>query len=178
MDIDERWGKALSETEIIRPRVLDLMTFSSTEIPYILLSESSINEGDTVVRRGTVVVEKPALVLPFGLPRFDGFDLDKEKKRAEDLISNFLLVRGIKLPSLKYNNVTYSVDVFEGELKRAIDKYRNMLQKEENVSSGLIVGPEECWQFSLLIFVSSQVVKSADGDIKRLMEDYRKKREE
>ena len=46
-----------------------------------------------------------------------------------------------------------------------------LLQQHENVHSGLIAGPEDCWQFSVILFVCSQVARSADGDIKRLLDD-------
>ena len=85
------------------------------------------------------------------------------------MITNFFLVRGIEFPSLKYNNKTYSLDIFEGRLSRAIEKYTQELQKEENVTSGLIIGPEDCWQFSVLIFICMQIVRSADNDIKSFM---------
>lgn len=175
MDIEERWEKALEKTEVIRPRVQELLTFSHTDLLYIFLSESSINVGDTVVRKGSVVVEKPSLILPLGLPHFEGFDFEKEPEINEDMVTNFLLVRGVKFPSLNYNNRTYSLDIFEGRLSKAIEQYRDRLQREEDVLTGLIIGPEDCWQFSLLIFVCSQVVKSADGDIKRLLEQLKKK---
>ena len=175
MDIQERWEKALEKTEIIRPRIQELLTFSSTEAPYIFLSESTINVGDTVVRKGSVLVEKPSLILPFGLPQFEGFDFEKESDLDEDMIANFLLVRGVKFPSLKYNNQTYSLDIFEDRLKKAIDHYNNKLQREEDVSTGLIVGPEDCWQFAILIFICTQVIKSADGDIKRLLDEFKKR---
>lgn len=175
MDIQERWEKALEKTEIIRPRVQELLTFSHTDLPYIFLSESSINVGDSVVRKGSVLVEKPSLILPLGLPHFEGFDFEKEPEIGEDMVTNFLLVRGVKFPSLNYNNRTYSLDIFEDRLSKAIEQYRDRLQREEDVLTGLIIGPEDCWQFSLLIFVCSQVIKSADGDIKRLLEQFKKK---
>ena len=175
MGIQERWEKALEKTEIIKPRVQELLTFSHTDLPYIFLSESSINIGDTVVRKGSVMVDKPSLILPMGLPQFEGFDFGKESDVKEDMVTNFLLVRGIKFPSLKYNNKTYSLDLFEGRLSKAIDEYRDRLQREENVLTGLVIGPEDCWQFSLLIFVCAQVIKSADGDIRRLLDEFKKK---
>ena len=73
MDIQELWERALKNTEIIRPRVQELHTFSSTQLPYVFLSESSINAGDTVVRKGEVLVEKPSLILPADSPQFEGF---------------------------------------------------------------------------------------------------------
>jgi hypothetical protein len=175
MDIQEKWEKALENTEIIRPRIQELSTFSHTDLPYILLSESSINIGDSVVRKGSILVEKPSLILPLGLPRFEGFDFENESDINEDMVANFLIVRGIRFPSLKYNNRTYSLDIFEGRLKKAIESYQDKLQREEDVATGLIVGPEDCWQFSVLIFVCTQVIRSADGDIRKLLDEFKKR---
>ena len=174
MDIEKSWERALEKTEIIRPRIQELLTYSSTELPYVFLSESTINVGDTVIRRGSVVVDRPSLILPSGLPRFEGFEFEEDARKAEDAVSHFLLVRGIKFPSLKYNNKTYSLDLYEGQLKKAIESSLDELQRKEDVTTGLLIGPEDCWQFSILIFVCSQIVRSADGDIKRLLKDYRK----
>ncbi len=58
MDIEKTWEKALKYTEIIRPRVEPLNTFRTTHLPYIFLTESSVNVGDSVVRKGEVLVEK------------------------------------------------------------------------------------------------------------------------
>ena len=175
MDIHEAWSKALKNTEIIRPRVQSLLTFKDTHVPYILLSESSVNLGDTVVRRGEVIVEKPSLILPPNIPQFDGFDFDEKLEGSKDRIMDFFLVRGMSIPSLHYNNKTYMVDVFEGNLNKAVTHYQEQMQHQENVQSGLMVGPEDCWQFSLIIYICSQIVKNADVDIRKLLDEYKKK---
>ena len=174
MDLPDFWDKALKNTEIIRTRVRGLMTFDDTQVPYILLSESTLNIGDTVVRRGEVVVEKPSLILPPNVPQFKGFDFDIEEGMKENSIVNFLLVRGVTLPSLKYNNFTHSLDLYEDKLNNAIKFYKNQLQYKEDVHTGLVVCPEDCWQFSVLIFICSQIIRNAQTDIKRLMDEYRK----
>ena len=171
MNIQDSWEKAVKKTEIVRPRVSPLSTFSVTHLPYVCLSESVINDGDTVVRRGEVLVEKPSIVLPHNLPQFEGFDFEKEMHVNEDLFKSFLLVRGVQFPGMKYNNKSYSVDVYEGGLSKAIEYHKTMLQQNENVHTGLIAGPEDCWQFSVVLFICSQVFRSADGDIKRLLDD-------
>lgn len=173
MNIQDGWEKALKHTKIIRPRPKDLLTFESTEVPYIFLSESSVNLGDTVVRKGHVTVEKPAIILPSNMPQFDGFDFEKEFRSGQDMLLNFLLVRGISFPSLKYNNKTHSIDVYEGHLEKAIGYYSDKLQQGEDVTNGLVTGPEDSWQFSILIFIATQIVRSADTDIKRLLEKFR-----
>ena len=174
MNPSELWGKAVRKTEIVRPRVLSLETHNVTHLPYICLSESSVNAGDTAVRKGEVLVERPSIVLPFNAPQFAGFDFEKEMNVNEEFFKSFLLVRGVQFPAMKYNNKSHSLDVHEGSLSRSIDHFKAELQKTENVHSGLIAGPEDCWQFSVLLFVCSQVVRSADGDIRKLMDDMRR----
>lgn len=178
MDLQDVWERALKDTQILRPRVHDLDTFSTTQLPYVLLSRSSVNVGDTAVRKGEVIVEKPALILPSQSPQFQGFNFEEELQLNQGLLTNFLIIRGVKFPSLKYNNNTYSVDVYEGELEKATSYYLDRLERQEDVHTGLISGPEDCWQFSLLIFICSQVLRSADSDMQRLLDDFKKRRKD
>jgi len=173
MDIQKSWERALKKTEILRGRIQALLTFSDTHVPYILLSESAMNHGDTVVRRGEVVVQRPNLILPPNIPQFEGFDFNDETVNKDTLI-NFLYVRGIQMPSLRYDNRTHKLDVFEGSLTAAIRRYQSQLQRQENVNTGLLTGPEDVWQFSLMIFICSQIMRNAQTDIQRLLEEYKK----
>lgn len=173
MDMQQAWTKALKQTKIIRSRVLSLHTFEHTKVPYILLSASSINPGDTVVRSGEVMVEKPSLILPPNIPQFEGFSFEDVDANENSLV-NFLLVRGVTMPSLLYSNKTGMLDIFEGKVEDAVSHYGNRLQRQENTTTGLIVGPPDVWQFSLLIFVCSQVAKNSAGDIRRLLEEFRR----
>lgn len=174
MDIQDSWEKALKNTRIIRSRAHDLETFSDTHLPYIFLSEAIVNRGDTVVRKGNILIEKPEIILPSNLPRFEGFDFEKEFDSGHDMLTNFLLVRGVKFPSIKYNNKTLSLKIYDGHIEKAVGYYSDMLQRREEVHSGLVVGPEDCWQFSILIFICSQIAKSANTDLMRLLEHFRK----
>ncbi len=174
MNFQDAWSKALKETEIIRSRILGLQTFESTHVPYVLLSASSINTGDTVVRSGEILVDKPSLILPANIPQFEGFSFEA-LENSEDALINFLLVRGVSLPSLKYNNKSNQLDIYEGKVDQAIKHYGNRFEREENTSTGLIVAPEDVWQFSLLIFVCSQISRSSAVDMRRLLEDFRRR---
>jgi len=175
MDIEKAWDKALKNTEIIRSRVQALLTSETTQVPYILLSESSINMDDTVVRKGKISVQKPSLIVPPNNPQFEGFEFEKEEGLDQDSMINFLLVRGISVPSLKYDNQTNSLDVFEGKLSTAIKHYQSLLQEKENVMTGLVAGPGDVWQFSLLIFICSQIARNAETDIKKLLDEFHRK---
>ncbi len=174
MNIQDSWEKALRKTEILRSRIKPLKTDEATPLPYIFLAESSVNKGDCVVRKGEVLVEKPSIILPSASPQFEGFDFDKEDSFNQNLFTSFLMVRGIKFPSFKYNNKTNSLDIYEGRLQKAIDHYSHELQTKEDIRTGLVAGPEDCWQFSIIIFICNQILRQADGDIKRLLDEYRK----
>jgi len=180
MNFEKMWTKALKHTEIIRARIQALSMAGDTHVPYLLLSESSINMGDTVVRKGEVLVQKPSLFIPPNNPQFEGFDFEKEqgKEFDENSFINFLIVRGISLPSMRYDNKTSSLDIYEGKLSQAIKHHQKKLQQQENVQTGLLVGPEDCWQFSILIFICSQIIKNADQDIQRLLDEYHKKNDD
>ncbi len=175
MDAQSAWEQALRETNIVRSRVIGLQTFSETHVPYILLSPSTINQGDTVVRTGEVLVHRPSLILPPNIPQLEGFNLEGESSFKEDAMINFLMVRGVTLPSMKYDNKIFSLNVFEGKIDDAIGFYGNRMQREENTSAGLISGPDQVWQLSLLIFVCSQIAKNSSTDIRRLLDEYHQK---
>ena len=170
----QAWERALQETDIIRTRVSSLHTFDDTHVPYLFLSPSLINDGDTVVRKGEVVVKRPALILPPNTPRFEGFDFVHEDGADQNAAVNFLLLRGVSVPSMTYNNKTHSLDVFEGNLSRAVSYFANQLEREENVACGLVTGHEEIWPFSVLIFICSQIARNTEVDLRRLMEHHRR----
>lgn len=176
LNFEDMWARAMKQTEIIRSRVKALSTMGDTHVPYVLLSESSINVGDTVVRKGEVLVHKPALFIPPNNPQFQGFEFESDAQFDENSFINFLIVRGINIPSLRYDNHTSSLDIYEGKLSKAISDYDGTLQKQEDVRTGLLAGPEDCWQFSILIFICSQIIKNADQDIRRLLDEYHRKK--
>lgn len=173
MDLEKAWSTALKETEIIRARVAALQTAAETSVPYVLLAESSINVGDTVVRQGEVKVDKPSLILPPNNPQLEGFELEELDSFHQNSMVNFLLVRGISMPSFRYDNRTQAISVFEGNLDEAIRHYQDEFHRQENVTTGLIKGSEEFWPFSILIFMCAQVARNADVDVRKLLERFK-----
>jgi hypothetical protein len=174
-DLQELWDKARRRTEIIRMRLQDLATFDKTVVPYCFLAESSVNRGDTIMRRGSVLIERPGIILPSLSPQFEGFPFDPDLHLGEDALSTFLLIRGIQFPSLKYRHELSALDVLERSLQQALDEQRDRLAAAEDVATGLVVGPEDAWQFSVLLLVGALVVRSAEGDLRRILENWRKR---
>ncbi len=176
MNLDELWEKALNNTQILRSRLSNLFTFEATQLPYIFLAESSVNLGDTVLRKGKVYADKPLIILPKNFPQFEGFKFKEDFATDQEQVRTFLLMRGMNLPSLKYSNLTYKLDIYEGTLNKATDELSKELEKKEDVHTGLITGPEEAWQFSIIIYVSTLAAKSMSSDIINLFNKYRKKK--
>ena len=175
MDMYESWDKARQRTEILRLQLQDLATFDQTLVPYIFLGESALNAGDTVVRKGHVVIERPSIILPNFSPQFEGFAFEEASRFSEEALATFLLVRGIQFPSLKYRHQISSLDLFEGSLQQGIQQVTNQLAAAEDTRTGLVIGPEEAWQFSVLLLVGALVVRSAEGDLRRILEAWRKR---
>lgn len=177
MDLQGLWDRARKGTDILRMQLQDLSTFEATRVPYIFLGESSLNAGDTVVRRGQVVIERPAIVLPNFSPQFEGFEFDPALHLRDDALATFLLVRGIRFPSLKYQHQVSSLDVLEGPLSKAAAHHLRQLAAAEDIRTGLVVGPEDAWQFSVLLLVGTLVVRSAEGDLRRILDAWRRRQQ-
>jgi len=175
VDIEEKWERALEKTEILHSRLRGLLTFEATDLPYVFLGESVVNVGDTIVRKGKIVVDKPLLVLPPHYPQFEGFDFEENLKSNGDKIRTFLLLRGLSFHSLKYTNEISSLEIQEGSLEKASKKIKLDLECKEDVHTGLILGPEDCWQFSIMIYTGSLMSKSAPEDIKKILEKFKNK---
>jgi hypothetical protein len=177
MNLEQKWEKAVRETKIIRYRLRNLLAFDATELNYIVLGASSVNVGDTVVHKGKVVVHRPLIILPHGQrAQFEGFSFEDELELSGDDIRRFLLMRGVSFPQLKYRNEVCHLDVYEGNLDRAVNHYRDQLERREDVQSGLMSGPEDAWQFSVLMYVAAMAARSASSDIERILEELRHNR--
>jgi len=175
MDLEEKWNKALTQTEILRLKISYLSTFETTILPYIFLAESAVNLGDTVVRQGKVLVYRPAIILPEDMPQFEGFEFEKDLQVNAEMVRMFLLVRGISFPSLKYEHEISKLDIYEGSLEKAKSYFKQELERTEDVETGLIIGSEDTWQLSLFIYVGLLVGKSLPSDLKRLWEKLKNK---
>ena len=76
---------------------------------------------------------------------------------------------------MKYKNETYNISVYEGNLEKAIGFFSDQLERKEDTHSGLIVGPEDAWQFSVLIYAAAMAARSASSDIEQIIEKLKRK---
>ncbi len=171
IDLTKKWNEALKKTKIIRLRYTKLNTFNKTFLPYVLISKSSINNNTTVIREGKVEVAPAMVHLPEGFPMFDGFNFYDTTQYHDETIKTFLLVRGVKLPSLKYSNDEIKLDLSEKTVDEVIKEYQEKLSRKEDLDTGIILGIPEVWQFSLLIYIGTIIAKSFDSDIRNIFNE-------
>lgn len=166
MDASREFMRALQETHIHRHRRSRLLTVGTTELPYVLLGESVVNLGDTVVRRGIVRVEQPSIFLLNRPVQLEGFEAEEGDEQKQAVVA---LGRMAHFPPGKYSNIETELDVFDGELGNAVQHYLQHLDNAEDLLTGLLTGPVEVWPLSLLVYVAAMVAQSAPGDVFDLM---------
>ena len=175
MSIEGLWEESLKNTEIVRLPIKRLLTFGDTRFSYIFLASSLVNKGDTVVRKGKLEIDKPRLILPKGGPAFEGFDSENAQGIHDEQLRSFFYVRGLSLPSLMYKNESYETDVFEGSLAKAEKAYLDYIRSEESISTGLVVGKDTSWQFSVLLMGCHLIDTHIDNDLREILNRIRKK---
>lgn len=169
MSFQEDFARAVQETEIHRGRRSRLLTVGSTELPYILLNRSVVNRGDTVVRRGVLRVEEPAILVMQRPHQFEGFG-DESGDRGDAMVA---LGRMAHLPPARYTNKDVVMDVRDGEIDRVLLEIDQQLDASHDERTGLMTGPVEVWHFSLMVYVGHMVRQSASGDMNDLMRRLR-----
>jgi len=169
MSFDEDFTRALQETAIHRGRRSRLLTVGSTDLPYILLNPSVVHRGDTVVRRGVLHVEEPAILLMQRPHQFEGFNDDGDDA-SEALLAVGRLAR---FPPARYSNRDVQMDVMDGSLDSILSKMEHQLDDLQDELTGLISGPVELWYFSLMVYAGQMVKQSATGDVNNLLRRLR-----
>ena len=175
MSLEQLWNEALKETEIVRLPVKRLHTFGSTLLEYIFLGPSTVNQGDTVVRKGKLDIERPTLVLPNNFPSFEGFTSDTSPEIKDDQLPSFFYMRGIRFPSFKYKNEPYELDVYEGSVARAEKMYCEQIRTHEKIATGIVIGKDSSWQFSVILLGCHMIDAHVDSDLKAILNHIKKK---
>jgi hypothetical protein len=165
VSFEEDFARAQHETRIHRGRRSRLLTVGSTELPYVLLNRSVVNEGDTVVRRGVLRVEEPTILLLQRPHQFEGFR-DDQGDHEEAMLA---LGRMAHLPPARYSNRDVEMAVMDGDLDRILLDFDRALDVASDERTGLLSGPVEVWHFSLMVYVGQMVRQSAGDDVSELM---------
>jgi hypothetical protein len=164
MDFNEAIAFASQRTNIIRARKNPLYTFGATRLPYVCLSDSARNTGDVVLRRGEVTASRPSISVPGQAAEFEGFDFGGDKAFP------VFLARQIEMPIAKYINKSEGATDERGPLEASIEKVVNQLDRDNDIRTAVLVAPDNVWTLSVLLYIGSQVVRSAPANIAEALE--------
>lgn len=168
MDMSEAFELAKSGTEVLRARKNLLFTFGPTKLPYLCLSERE--GGDIAIRSGEITADRPAIAVPGEDWKFEGFDMEGLDK---DGMMPVFIARGVHMPPLAYTNSSGGERFERGELRAAIDRELERLEGAGDIRTGVIRAPEAVWKLSLLLYVGSQIARSAHSNVAEHFERLR-----
>lgn len=165
MDFNEAIELARADTNIIKSRKNLLFTFGPTKLPYVCLTDS--DDGAVYIHEGEVTTDKPHITIPGQEMGFEGFEMDGVEEKG---MIPVLLARGIRMPAAKYVNKNEEKRIFRGSLKDAADSELERLDKADDIKTGVFTAPESVWKLSVLLYVGSQVARSAQSNVQEHME--------
>ncbi|GJQ13690.1 hypothetical protein GpartN1_g5481.t1 [Galdieria partita] len=169
MGIAEEFAEAWFNTSVHRRRREQLLVTATTELPYVLLSPAEINKQETSVRRGTLSVEKPQIIVPGQKQSIADFTkLDEEK--FEDIRNSLILARFVKFPTGRYLHQSYHLDIVDTPLEALTEKWIQKLEQQEDRTTGLITTKASSWRLALLVYVAQTVGRSMHKDLDALLE--------
>lgn len=169
MEMEEAFKLAQADTKFVKVRKNLLYTFGATRLPYVCLSQAPDRSDQVTVRRGEVTADKPRIALPGEFFSMEGFD---DSAPGEEGLS-IVLARRISMPPSKYVNRADSTTHEPGTLADAIERYLNRFENENDVRTGVIAAPEQVWGLSVLLYVGSQVARSAPANVQEHFEHMR-----
>lgn len=173
MEMEEALKLAQADTHFVRVRKNLLYTFGTTRLPYICLSQSLARPGDVVVRRGEVMADKPHIAVPGIDFSFEGFTGDDPEAGAAGDALAVLLARRISMPPSKYVNKAGAESFEVGPISEAIERAVNRLDSDNDVRTAVISAPEKVWGLSVLLYIGSQVARSAPSNVQEHFERLR-----
>ena len=163
---DERLEYAIRHTQVLRPPRQNLETFGITKVRYHLLTAPAYadlvaGEGETVVREGQVIAERPRVVTPYYLLNLEGFSHHArrylEKMAQEELSSPALLYR--------YRNEVEGLSIVSEPLDQLAQKLTEKLEREGTALACVIKGVDELWDVSLLRFIHEFTIRSLQSNV-------------
>ncbi len=171
MEIDEEKIKyAVRRTEILRAPKQSLHSFGTTNIYYYLVTEPVYSElvknmGETVIREGRVIAERPRIVTPYYLSRLEGFSLEA-RRYFEALMREY----GSNIQGLfyTYKNEPKELTIVSDNLLSVVDKLNTEIDKRGDRLAAIIKGEDELWDVSILKFIYEITRSSVRDNISQM----------
>jgi len=168
---DERIIHALEQTRVFRHPRQKLATFGVTTLKYFVLTEPVYTElrppadPETVIREGTVVADRPAIVTPSYMLNLEGFG--DEARRSLELLARRL---GAQSPGVmyKYKNESGGLNIVSGGVDVVAGRIAEDLQKTGKDMAAIIIGDSALWDVSVMKFIYEFTASSLASNLQEL----------
>lgn len=154
-------------TRVVRLPRQYLATFGVTRLHYYVVTKPLYQElvpgkDETVVREGTVVAERPAMVTPTYMLNLEGFG-DDARKYMEDLVRRL----GPNSPGLlyQYRNEPEGMEIVGDEVSAVAQRIAGDLDSRSVDLASVIQGVDELWDVSLLKFIYEYTAASLSSNL-------------
>ncbi len=167
---DERIERAVLRTEILRAPKQTLSAFGTTNIYYYLLTEPSYSDitsdtGETVVREGRVIAERPRIVTPYYLSHLEGFS-----REARLYLETLMKSHGSDAPGLfyTYRNEPKGLNIATQDWRAVLASLNEDIDRRKESLVTIIRGEDTLWDVSLLKFIYEMVRNSAPRHLSQM----------
>ncbi len=151
MEYNDQIEYAISHTELVRSPKQRLNTFGNTNIHYYLLTEPMDTVGETRIREGQVIADKPKIVTAdYFLNAFDGFG-DNAVAQAHALLTRFDFSPDIM--EFKYRNDVGNSWILSESISDVCLKIGSKIDDEADTLAAILKAPDDAWQISLMKFI-------------------------
>ncbi len=167
MEPDERIRYAIEHTELVRRPRQALATFGISDIRYYLLTKPVYTEiagdtGETVVREGRVIAERPKIVTPYYLVNlFQGFEHGQEY--AEYVLRTY----GANEPGLlyRYRNEPAGMNILSNPVEAVIENINREIDVSGDPLTAIVRGVDDLWDISLMKFIHDITRQSLTSNV-------------
>ncbi len=168
---DRKFKRYWHQTEIIREYQKVLFTFGDMELPYVFLAQNKSFPDRTLIKRGTIVLQRPHILLPdYHTPEFEGFEKLRDLPKEAAYI-----FRAAKIPYSHITNKLMTGEKVEyAQIGEVIDRFYEKMEQRNDTETGLIKGPIEGVDIALIRYSFGLAVKSAPENINEFFEHLRK----
>jgi hypothetical protein len=168
MNDEEKLSRAINLTQVLRAPRQALATFGVTSIDYYLLTRPVYAEGETgetVVRRGKVVANRPRIVTPYYLSQVEGFS-PASRHYLERLMAEYgPHAAGVYYT---YRNEPGGLDIVSESLSQVLEKINREVDIKNDPLCTIIRGEDELWDVSLMKFIFEMTNSSFGKNLSEL----------
>ncbi|MGN0867118.1 MAG: hypothetical protein ACI4SG_05525 [Oligosphaeraceae bacterium] len=156
---EDIWYAARSTRIVYMPPKI-LETFGESRVEYLVVSEEMDRPGSLVLRTGLVTAQRPRIITPayFTQKLTENFGEDA-RRYLEEVVSREENARFLEY-GLRFGKEAHQEERVSGNALEVAEQAAADAQDDLEKLRGVLVGPDDAWEVSLMHFLAQMVQKS------------------